>query len=335
MSIRSRAGEGAGDEAAEEGEGRRQLTPRGLQSVALSASQAAALQVTIVHYIGERLDYLTEGAVRVSMLPNDVVDVEVQGNCEAMWPTLVPIIADLADLLTTELPGLDFALSSEPWCSTEIEVLPLPPSPPPAPPTVPSPPPSPPSPPPPPPQPPPPPTPPPPALPPVPPGTYLHEHCAMSMGILLPRNATSSRRGLRSDAAPLARRLSEATSTAVASCVSVGGECRQFYPSLEWLDPSWLYGELLQAMRPHDPAVSNTTLTVTVDAARGSIAVEVRESCSRGSPLLDSSSWVPNASAAIGDELALRTQPACRIVTLPAPTSPPPPASLPDCNLYT
>ena len=115
---------------------------RQLQASALSPSQLNVVTKFIVNFLGDELDMVSHGDVLV-YLDNDHIQVDVHGPCSDTLEPIRLVVADLVDLLTTELEGLQFTQVVEPSCGTKVLVAPsppppsTPPSPPPQPPLLP------------------------------------------------------------------------------------------------------------------------------------------------------------------------------------------------------
>ena len=111
--------------ATEEGEagrqgGRRGLSPSGIPNY-------AALQTSIVHYLGENLDFISAGQVVVTQ-EGAAVDVSVFGNCSAILGPIAGYVGELVELLNLEL-GLGLTLSATPSCESEVIYTQSPPPP--------------------------------------------------------------------------------------------------------------------------------------------------------------------------------------------------------------
>ena len=89
-------GGGGGEGGAEEGEtGRRRLTAtNGTYYNGVYFSQDE-LSSYIIGFIGDTLDYISDGMVEVRLLPSGEVSTTVRGPCEELMPILGPIILDV------------------------------------------------------------------------------------------------------------------------------------------------------------------------------------------------------------------------------------------------
>ena len=119
---------GAGRQA---GGGSRRLSPSGIPNF-------AALQTSIVHFMGENLDFVTAGQVIVTQ-EGAAVDVSVFGNCSAILDRISSYVGELVELLNLEI-ALSLAISAQPRCASTIvyppsPLLPYPPLSPPLPPS--------------------------------------------------------------------------------------------------------------------------------------------------------------------------------------------------------
>ena len=86
------------------------------------------MQTRLVYYLGEHLDFVSEGQVRISQ-HGSVVDVEVFGECSAILHQLFGYLGELVELLNLEL-GLNLAITTQPVCASKVTPMPSPPTPP-------------------------------------------------------------------------------------------------------------------------------------------------------------------------------------------------------------